>query len=78
MKVLSGGQGYIVAEVTDLDNEKLLSMVGGACVETLVSHDIIGRMMIQCARQPGLASVWEQIMGFEGQTPLQAAQYLWQ
>ncbi len=55
-----------MAEVTDLDNEKLLSMVGGACVETLVSHDIIGRMMIQCARQPGLANVWEQIMGFEG------------
>jgi hypothetical protein len=22
--------------------------------------------MIQCARQPGLASVWESIMGFDG------------
>ncbi len=60
-------QGHIVAEVTDLDNEKLLAMVGGSNVETLVSHDIIGRMMIQCARQPGLANVWEQIMGFEGE-----------
>ncbi|KAK9868350.1 hypothetical protein WJX84_002514 [Apatococcus fuscideae] len=65
-KQAHGLAGHIVAEVTDLDNEKLLSMVGGACVETLVSHDIIGRMMIQCARQPGLANVWEQIMGFEG------------
>lgn len=26
-------------------------------VETLVAHDVIGRLMIQCARQPGLAQV---------------------
>lgn len=30
------------------------------------SHDMIGRVMIQCARQPGLAAVWEQLMGFRG------------
>ncbi|KAI3992484.1 hypothetical protein MKX01_022575 [Papaver californicum] len=26
---------------------------------------IIGRLMIQCARQPGLAQIWEDILGFE-------------
>ena len=49
-----------------MDNEPLVRMVGGSAVETVVSHDIIGRLMIQCARQPGLATVWEQLMGFDG------------
>ena len=53
-------------EVCDIDNEPLLRMVGGSAVETVVSNDIIGRLMIQCARQPGLATVWEQLMGFDG------------
>lgn len=55
-----------MVEVCDIDNEPLVRMVGGAAVETVVSHDIIGRLMIQCARQPGLATVWEQLMGFDG------------
>lgn len=59
-------QGHIVVEVCDMDNEALVRMVGGSAVETVVSHDIIGRLMIQCARQPGLATVWEQLMGFDG------------
>ena len=59
-------QGHIVAEVCDLDNEPLVKMVGVEHVQTVVSHDIIGRLMIQCARQHGLASVWQNIMGFEG------------
>ncbi|KAJ6744942.1 ION CHANNEL POLLUX-RELATED [Salix purpurea] len=29
------------------------------------AHDVIGRLMIQCARQPGLAQIWEDILGFE-------------
>ena len=49
-----------------MDNDALVRMVGGDMVETVVSHDIIGRLMIQCARQPGLASVWEQLLGFDG------------
>ncbi len=55
-----------MAEVCDLDNEPLVKMVGAQHVQTVVSHDIIGRLMIQCARQHGLASVWQKIMGFEG------------
>ena len=35
-------------------------------METLVAHDAIGRLMLQCARQPGLAHVWENLLGFEG------------
>ena len=43
-----------------------MKMVGGADVETVVAHDVIGRLMIQCARQPGLAQVWNDVLGFEG------------
>jgi len=27
---------------------------------------VLGRMMIQCARQPGLAKVWSSVLGFDG------------
>lgn len=45
-------------ELSDLDNEQLVKLVGGDLVETVVAHDVIGRLMIQCARQPGLAQVF--------------------
>jgi hypothetical protein len=41
-------------------------MVGMGSVETVVSHDIVGRLMLMAARQPGLASVYDAILGFEG------------
>lgn len=39
-------QSHVVAEISDLDNEPLVKMIGGA-VHTIVSHDVIGRLMIQ-------------------------------
>ncbi|XP_061946661.1 ion channel CASTOR-like isoform X2 [Populus nigra] len=63
--VKEGLKGHIVVELSDLDNEVLLKLVGGDLVETVVAHDVIGRLMIQCARQPGLAQIWEDILGFE-------------
>lgn len=55
--VKEGLSGHIVVELSDLDNEVLVKLVGGDLVETVVAHDVIGRLMIQCARQPGLAQV---------------------
>ncbi|XP_048226641.1 ion channel CASTOR isoform X4 [Ricinus communis] len=55
--VKEGLRGHIVVELSDLDNEVLVKLVGGELVETVVAHDVIGRLMIQCARQPGLAQV---------------------
>ncbi|XWS35355.1 hypothetical protein CRYUN_Cryun21dG0119000 [Craigia yunnanensis] len=63
--VKEGLRGHIVVELSDLDNEILVKLVGGELVETVVAHDVIGRLMIQCARQPGLAQIWEDILGFE-------------
>lgn len=59
-------QGFAVAEVRDIDNEPLVKLVGGTLVETLVSHDVLGRLMLMSARQPGLAKVYEALLGFEG------------
>merc|ERR1712205_232614 len=34
-------------------------------VKPVVSHDLTGRLMIQCALQPGLARVFSHILAFE-------------
>ncbi|CAH8334448.1 unnamed protein product [Eruca vesicaria subsp. sativa] len=63
--VKEGLKGHVVVEMCDLDNEPLVKLVGGEGIETVVAHDVIGRLMIQCALQPGLAQIWEDILGFE-------------
>ena len=59
-------RGYVVAEMRDIDNQLLVKTVGGDTLETIVSHDIIGRLMIKSARVPGLAEVYESVLGFDG------------
>ncbi|XP_060195899.1 ion channel DMI1 isoform X1 [Lycium barbarum] len=63
--VREGLRGHVVVEMSDLYNEPLVKLVGGELIETVVAHDVIGRLMIQCALQPGLAQIWEDILGFE-------------
>ncbi|KAL4654882.1 hypothetical protein ACB092_01G412400 [Castanea dentata] len=63
--VKEGLTGHAVVEMCDIDNEPLVKLVGGDLIETVVAHDVIGRLMIQCALQPGLAQIWEDILGFE-------------
>ena len=41
-------------------------LVGGDDVETCVSHDVLGRLMLMSAREPGLASVYGEVLGFGG------------
>lgn len=57
---------HVVVEVQDIDNRDLFRLVAPDLVAPVVTHDIIGRLMIQCARCPGLANVLEEMMGFEG------------
>lgn len=57
---------HVVCELRDVDNKHLVEMVGKGLVETVCAHDIIGRLMIQCARAAGLAHVLENLMGFDG------------
>ena len=57
---------HVTCELRDVDNKHLVEMVGKGLVETVCAHDIIGRLMIQCARAAGLAHVLENLMGFDG------------
>ena len=68
LQTLDGGKlgGHVVCEVRDVDNEPLVALVGGDICETVVSHDIIGRLMLMAARQPGIARVYNSILGFDG------------
>jgi len=62
----TGLAGHVVAEVCDIDNEPLMRLVGGKQLATVVSHDVTGRIMLQCALQQGLAFVFEDLLGFDG------------
>lgn len=68
LQTLDGGKlnGHVVCEVRDIDNEPLVGLVGGDICETVVSHDIVGRLMLMAARQPGIARVYNSILGFDG------------
>lgn len=63
---LEGVQATIVVELMDPANEELVRLVGGGEVAVVCAHDMLGRLMIQCARQPGLAQIYNAMLGFEG------------
>merc|ERR1711998_126456 len=50
----------------DIDCIPLLKLLCSDRVESVVSHDIVGRLMVMAVRQPGLTKVYEQVLGFEG------------
>ncbi|KAL9180594.1 hypothetical protein ACHAXT_011047 [Thalassiosira profunda] len=56
-----GSRCHVVVEVADIDNKDLFPLVAPDFAEVVVTHDIIGRLMLQCARCPGLASTFYDI-----------------
>jgi hypothetical protein len=56
----------VVVEVRVSDNEVLLHLVSQGTVATVPSHDLCGALMLQFARQPGLARVYTSVLGFHG------------
>ena len=61
LKTFEGFEGgcHVVVELQDLDNQELCSLVAPNFAEVIVTNDLIGRLMLQCARCPGLAAVLE-------------------
>jgi hypothetical protein len=57
---------HIVAELRDVDDEDMVGLLGGGEVVTMVSHDMVGRLMTMAARQPGLADIFAMLLGFAG------------
>ena len=60
-------QGDIIVEICDVDNQSLVNIVGLGKVTAVVSKDTVGRLMVLCARQPGLSAVWEALLGTDGE-----------
>merc|ERR1711935_1062831 len=67
-----GIKGHVVVERRDVDNEDIVRLGiqnfddARELVKPLVANDLTGRLMIQCALQPGLARVFTHILAFAG------------
>ena len=59
-------KGHIVVELQDIDNLAMTKLVGKDDIEVIVSHELIGRLMLLAARSPWIAPVLSSLMGFEG------------
>ncbi|ETW06364.1 hypothetical protein H310_02642 [Aphanomyces invadans] len=64
-----GVRGHVVVDVGDPDNNTLLKVVSATsdiAVETIVTHQILGRLIVMCSRSPSLANVYSELLGFDG------------
>jgi hypothetical protein len=59
-------RGHIVVELQDIDNLAMTKLVGKEDIEVIVSHELIGRLMLLAARSPWIAPVLSSLMGFVG------------
>ncbi len=57
---------HIIAEIKIEKNLEVAKMVGKDEIELILTDDIIGRIMVQTARQSGLSIVYKELMDFEG------------
>jgi hypothetical protein len=55
-----------VAEITQLRNVEIANIAGGRRVPIVSSSEIISRIIVQAARQPGISAVYEQIFASRG------------
>ncbi len=54
-------RGHVVVELMDVDNRSIVELIGDPLVETVVSHDIIGRLLLLAVRNPGVNSVYDEV-----------------
>lgn len=57
---------HIVAQVHSPKTLEVVSLIGGNQVETLLTGDLISRIMVQTCRQSGLSAVYMELLDFEG------------
>jgi ion channel POLLUX/CASTOR len=54
----------VVIELMDIDSFNIVNLVN-LNSEIVVTHDIVGQIMVSCSRQPGLAFLLEKLSSFE-------------
>lgn len=56
----------IVIEIMDTENAGIMKSVCPELVEPVLAHDVVGRLLLQAARNPLVADVWQELLGFDG------------
>ncbi len=59
-------QGYVVAELSDIDHRDVLTSLGSKQLEIVVAREFLARLLVQTARQTGLAQVYAMLLSFSG------------
>ena len=57
---------HILAEIRDPKNVEIARLIGKDEVETILSDEIIGKIIIQTSRQSGLSVVYQELFDFSG------------
>ncbi len=52
----------VVIEVMDSDNAAIMASVSPGLVEPVMANDVVGRLMLQAARNPLVADVWQDLV----------------
>jgi ion channel POLLUX/CASTOR len=56
----------IAAEIREKDNVEIARVVGEGEVQLVLADDVISRIVVQSTRQPGLSTVYTELLDFEG------------
>ncbi|MEU9300159.1 NAD-binding lipoprotein [Streptomyces sp. NPDC048269] len=62
----AGDAGVVVAAVRDPRNHVTAKLAAGPAGHVLCVDDIVARLLVQTARQPGLSLVYQELLDFEG------------
>ncbi|MBL8018616.1 MAG: hypothetical protein JNM27_03040 [Leptospirales bacterium] len=57
---------HIVAEIKGAESVQICKMIGKEEVKTVLSPEVIARIMVQTCRQPGLSVVYTELLDFGG------------
>jgi len=57
--------GHITVEMQDVDNRRLMLLLGNKKVEVVVAHDFLGRVIVRSSNQSGLSHVLTSILGYK-------------
>ncbi|MEU3060697.1 CASTOR/POLLUX-related putative ion channel [Streptomyces subrutilus] len=61
-----GGTAVVVAAVRDTRNHVTARLAAGPGAHVLCVDDIVARLLVQTARQPGLSLVYQELLDFDG------------
>ncbi|MFZ5443046.1 MAG: CASTOR/POLLUX-related putative ion channel [Myxococcota bacterium] len=59
-------KNHVVVELADADRQPVIEQLGAGGVEVVAMAETLSRMMVQTARQNGLAAVYRDLLSYEG------------